>query len=345
MRSATKVAITMVAFTAAAGLISGCTSGGTSGDDGDGIKIGFILRSQTQPRSKFEAEAFKAESEKLGNEVIIQYGEDSGDVQAEQVRAMISQGVDVLVLSSADIQVGGTLIEQAKRSGVKTIAYDVPVEGGTPDLTISRRQAQVGELQMEAALAAVPQGNYAILNGDYSSVLSQESERVYHEFLDGKSGINIVYDDFIAAWDTGKSRQIAENVLTRNNDAVDVMVANSDTQALGVVQALEGRGLAGKVFVTGLDADVPNLKLIAEGKQNMTVWTPIDEMAVSAATAADKLGKGEEPEVSETVDGAAYQYVQMSTIDKDNLCEFVTETAPEGWVSIEQVFSDPNACS
>ena len=47
-----------------------------------------------------------------------------------------------------------------------------------------------------------------------------------------------------------------ENALTQNNDKVVAVVASNDGTAGGVVQALDARRLAGKVLVSGQDADL-----------------------------------------------------------------------------------------
>ena len=38
-----------------------------------------------------------------------------------------------------------------------------------------------------------------------------------------------------------------------------------------------GATSAGKIFISGLDADTASLRLIAQGVQTMTVWTDLDE--------------------------------------------------------------------
>jgi D-xylose transport system substrate-binding protein len=80
------------------------------------------------------------------------------------------------------------------------------------------------------------------------------------------------------------------------------VVASNDGTARGAVQALEGQHLAGKVLVSGQDADLASLKLIAEGKQTMTVYKSIQPLAYGAVDAAVKLARGEKVATTETID-------------------------------------------
>ena len=53
------------------------------------------------------------------------------------------------------------------------------------------------------------------------------------------------------------------------------MLASNDGTAGGAIQALSEEGLAGKVLVTGQDADTVALQRIAAGTQAMTIYKPL----------------------------------------------------------------------
>lgn len=74
-----------------------------------------------------------------------------------------------------------------------------------------------------------------------------------------------------------------ENALTANSNHIDAVVASNDATAGGVIQALSAQGLAGKVAISGQDADLAAIKRIMNGTQTMTVYKPITELATEAA--------------------------------------------------------------
>ena len=59
------------------------------------------------------------------------------------------------------------------------------------------------------------------------------------------------------------------------------------------IQALEEHKLAGKVLVSGQDADLAAIIRILSGTQTMTVYKPLGSQAKLAAEAAVALAKGE----------------------------------------------------
>src|SRR2546423_13360393 len=65
------------------------------------------------------------------------------------------------------------------------------------------------------------------------------------------------------------------------------------TRSSDLISALEARGLARKVLVTGQDAQLDAAQRIAAGTQTMTVYKPIKPLADSAVDSAVKLAHGE----------------------------------------------------
>ena len=306
------------------------------------LTIGLALYSQLQPRWLFDAKAFVAEAEKNGDTVIVQYADTDPAKQTTQVQNMLSCGINVLAIASADIAVGANLIEAARKEGVKTIAYDIGIRDAAPDWMIVRNQSMVGKLQVEAALKFAPKGNYAVLKGDSANDLAQQSSAVYAKLLPEAAGVNVIYNDFIPGWSPATAEKTAEDILTRNKDQVAAFIVNNDGMATGAVQALRGANLNGKVFVSGLDADEANLHLIALGDQTMTVFTPIDQMARLAADAAHELGNGRKPAAdrmySTKKGDVPMKELSLVSVTKDNVCDFVRHSAPQGWANPEVVF-------
>ena len=80
-------------------------------------------------------------------------------------------------------------------------------------------------------------------------------------------------------------------MFSAQNDHVNAFVTSNDGMATGVGQAIKGRHLEGKVYLSGLDADPSNLQLIAQGVQTMTVWTDLTEEGTTAVAGAVDLAK------------------------------------------------------
>ena len=157
-----------------------------------------------------------------------------------------------------------------------------------------------------------------------------------------KKDIKIVADNFITDWRPDEALRMAENALTRNNDDIQAFVVSNDGMAGGVISALEKKGLAGKIIVTGQDAQLDALQRIAEGKQSMTVYKPIAPLANAALEAAIKLAKKEKLDTKPFMNDALKKEIQailleVTTVDKANLMETVIK---DGWAKFEDVFKN-----
>lgn len=349
----------VIAITAAASLLAlaGCSSdGGTGGDGGGGgggggdeeITIGVAMKTQLQRRWAFDVEAMQKQADEAGVKLIVQWANDDADTQSQQVENLLSQGIDALIITPVDDKAAAASVTQAKSEGVPVVAYDIGVQGVPVDYFVIRDNPQVGVLQAEGAMEFAAEGNYALIEGDPANDVAQAIHQAHLDTLDGQPPA-VVYDQFTKNWDPETALSEAENILSANDDKVAAFLTANDGMATGVIQALRGRNLAGKVFVSGLDADPANLKLIDEGAQTMSVWTQIDEQGKIAVEVATQLARGEEIEAETEVDNGSdnpipARVAPVVAITKDNLCEFVNEIAPEGWVTAEEIFADPATC-
>ncbi|TFI19802.1 substrate-binding domain-containing protein, partial [Herbaspirillum sp. 3C11] len=90
--------------------------------------------------------------------------------------------------------------------------------------------------------------------------------------------------------------------LTANNNKIDAIVASNDGTAGGAIQALAAQKLAGKVPVSGQDADLAAIKRVVAGTQTMTVYKPLKLIATEAANLSVHLARNEKPSYNSQYD-------------------------------------------
>jgi D-xylose transport system substrate-binding protein len=301
----------------------------------DNTTIGVSMKTHTELRWKFDEAIMRDEAKKLGVELNFQWAENSPTTQAAQFENLLSQQVKAIVIIPIDSAAAGRLIDEAHDQKVPVISYDVPVSSSKLDFMVERDNAQVGVLQANAALRFAPKGNYVIIKGDPGNNVAAMFGEGAENILKPNKDVNIVYDQFMANWDQKGAQAVAENQLSAQNDNIAAFVTSNDGMGQGVAQAVIGRNLGGKIFISGLDADTASLRLIGQGIQTMTVWTDLEEEDRSAIRAAVALARGQKPEMSVvmTDDGkGAYPYhpIKVLEVNKANLCDFVTKIAPKG---------------
>ncbi len=326
-------------------LIAGaCVSGTKQTNEGgarkakgpkDKIKIGFSMDTLKEERWQRDKDLVEKHAKEVGAELNVQVANGSDSEQIKQAENMLTQGIDVLIVAPHNGEIAASIVEAAHRQGVPVISYDRLIKNSDVDLYISHQVVKMGEMQAKYLLDHV---NKKLLHQGQMNVLKPAIDR---------GDVKIVADEYAKEWQASAALNIVENALTRAHNQVDAVVASNDGTARGAVQALEGQNLAGKVLVSGQDADLASLKLIVEGKQTMTIYKPIQPLAYGAVDAAVKLARGEKVETSETIDNAFKKVpsilLEPVAVDRSNLLNTVVK---DGYHTLQEICSGlpPEKC-
>src|SRR6478672_8118430 len=260
------------------------------------IKIGFAMDTLKEERWQRDHDAFEAYCKKVNVDCVITVADNKADKQANDVDNLLTQGVDALVIAPHDATQAASMVEKAKAQNIPVISYDRLINSDKIDVYISHQVPIIGKKIAEYALQKVPKGNYVMVYGastDNNAVIMKKEELSVLQAAIDKGDIKIVADNFITDWKPEEALKMAENALTQNNDNIQAFVVSNDGMAGGVISALEKRGLAGKVLVTGQDAGLEALQNIASGRQTMTVYKPIIPLANKAVESEIKLANKE----------------------------------------------------
>ncbi len=249
-----------------------------------------------QERWHSDRQWFMSRAKELGAEVSLQVA--AFDEAARNIRegSLKTQRIDVLVVISSNDRYAPQVVDAARREGIPVIAYDRMINDCDLDLYLSFDNVKVGELQAGYLVKIAPAGNYLLIGGppeDANARLCRQGQmNILQPFLD-RGTIQIAEDKPAKGWQPMEALKITREALDKTRDDISAVVASNDGTAGGAIQALEGRGLAGKVPVSGQDADLAACQRIARGSQSMTVYKPVQRLAIRAAEAAMALGKKE----------------------------------------------------
>ena len=309
------------------------------------IKIGFAMDTLKEERWQRDKDAFEAHCKKLNVECHITVANNKADKQANDVDNLLTQGIDVLVIAPSNATQAASMVEKAKMQGVPVISYDRLINSDKIDLYISHQVPVIGRRMAEYALAKVPKGTYVMVYGastDNNAVIMKKEQLDVLSSAISSGDVKIAAEQFINDWDPSLALNFAENALTRNNDRIDAFIVSNDGMAGGVVSALKNRGIAGKVIVTGQDAQLDALQRIAEGTQAMTVYKAIIPLANSAVEAAVKLAKKEPLDTKpfrNDVIGVDVPSIllEVVSVERGNLVDTVIK---DGYASFDDVFKN-----
>lgn len=273
-------------------------SSGFAHADAKNPKIGFSIDDLRLERWARDRDYFTAAAEKLGAKVYVQSADASEQRQIAQIENLISRGVDVLVIVPYNATVLNSAIREAKKARIKVVSYDRLILNADVDAYISFDNKAVGELQAQSLVAQKPKGNYYLLGGaptDNNAKILREGQLKVLQPLVDKGDIKIVGRQWVKDWSPSEAMAIVENALTANGNRIDAVVASNDATAGGAIQALATQKLAGKVVVSGQDADLAAVRRVIAGTQAMTVYKPLRQIAGTAASLAVQLVRGQKP--------------------------------------------------
>ena len=339
----------------------GCVSGTQQSNTGvakkkkgptDPIFIGFSMDTLKEERWQKDKILVEQRAKELGVQVSIQVANGDDNLQIKQAENLLTQGVDVLIVAPHNGDVAASIVEAAKKQGVPVISYDRLIKNSDVDLYVSHQVVKIGEMQAKYLLDHVNKkpANFVIVGGsptDNNAILLHEGQmKVLKPAID-RGDVKLVTDQYAKEWQASAALNIVENALTQAHNQVDAIVCSNDGTARGAVQALEGQNLAGKVLVSGQDADLASLQYIVLGKQTMTIYKPIQPLAFAAVESAVKFARGEKVDSTDTIDNGFKKVpailLEPIAVDKDNL---VSTLVKDGYHTLAEICANlpPDKC-
>jgi D-xylose transport system substrate-binding protein len=312
---------------------------------GKKIKIGLSLDTLKEERWQRDRDHIVARAREQGVEVLVQAANGDDALQNAQAENLLTQGVDVLLVAPHNAKTTATIVESAHRSGVPVIAYDRLIEDSDLDMYVSFDAVRIGELQASYLTSRLPKGRYVWIGGaptdNNAHLLEKGNMKILQPLVDAKD-ITLVAQQWAKDWQPIEALKITENALTRTGNKVDAILAPNDGTAGGVIQALEEQKLAGKVVVTGQDADLAACQRIVAGTQTMTIYKPIKTLAYKAADTAILLARKQAvPDATQKINNGKKDVpsILLDTIavDKANMASTVIA---DGWQKKEAVYKD-----
>jgi len=257
------------------------------------LVVGVSWSNFQEERWKTDEAAIKAELAKHGATYVSADAGGSPEKQLADVDSLIAQGAKALIVLAMDKDAIVPALAKAKQRNIPVIAYDRLIDQpGVYYITFDNKE--VGRMQARAVLAVRPKGNYVMIKGsptDPNADFLREGQQEVLAKAIGSGAIKIVGEEYTEGWKPEVAQKNMEQILTRNGNKVDAVVASNDGTAGGVVAALSARGISG-VPVSGQDGDQAALNRVALGTQTVSVWKDARELGREAADAAIDLAGG-----------------------------------------------------
>lgn len=311
---------------------------------GDELLIGLSLDTLKEARWQADRDLFVAKCKELGATALVQSANSDDTRQMQDVEALITRGVRAIVIVPHDSKTMARAVEIAHKAGIPVIAYDRMIRDADIDLYVSFNNMRVGQQQAEWLIKHLPNGKGKIIriNGaptdDNAKVLKAGQDEVLKPYLD-RGDIIIVHEDWAEEWKPENGKKIVNAAITAKGREFDAVLVANDGTAGGAIQALTEEGIAGKVLVTGQDAELAGLQRIAAGTQTMTIYKPLKELTSNAAAAAVRLARGQPVIAKASVNNGKLDVPAILSdtiaVDKSNLEQTVVK---DGFHTHEEIY-------
>lgn len=219
------------------------------------------------------------------------------DQQVSILEDQLRRGVSVLIVAPTGSAQVVPVLEQAASRKIPVILVDTdaPFAGKVSYIGTDNRAG--GALAARYIARTVGAGSVALVHGVPGNQSQDDRAAGFEEALRQAAGIQLVARQ-PANSERALGMTVMENILTAHPDLKAVFATN-DQMALGAMEAVEARGLGGKVAIVGFDATEEAVRAIQAGKMSASVAQRPSEMGRLSVEAALALldGKAVEPRV------------------------------------------------
>jgi putative multiple sugar transport system substrate-binding protein len=320
----TTAAVTTAAVTTAAETtVAETTAAGTA--------VGIVLPTKDEPRWIQDETRFNDALKTAGYTAEILFSEGSSAKEKENVEALISKGIKVLIICPQDATAAAAAAEEAQAAGIKVVSYDrlirdtaavdyyvtfdsIAVGAAQAQYLVDKATGTGNPLYLYAGAASDNnafiffEGAWGVLQpkiADGTFVIKNSSQAVA---LQGKATLTRdeegqIIGQVTTNWDFDDAKSLAEANLTvaKAADKGNVFIlAPNDGTARAIADAFAADKDVKSYVVTGQDAEIPSVQYIIDGKQSMTVLKDVRTLVSDAIAAAVAYLTGGTPEKTNT---------------------------------------------
>jgi inositol transport system substrate-binding protein len=230
-----------------------------------GLQVPFFVHMANQVR---------VEAKKAGNIALIEAdGQASSPKQTADIEAAITKKVDGIIISPNEVDAMAPALQEAVDAKVPVVTIDRRVDKVTGILAhVGADNVKGGEAQGELIKKLFPDGAKVMnLQGLPGASPAIDRSKGVHNALDKAGGKYKFVFEQTAYFDRSKALAMTEAALASLPQPPDVIVAASDDMALGAMEAVKARGLAGKITIIGFDGNPEALGQVRDGGLKATI--------------------------------------------------------------------------
>jgi ribose transport system substrate-binding protein len=244
-------------------------------------------------------------ADELGVELLFQgpQKEDDRDQQISLIQSLTIKGVDGICLAPLDSEALIRPVDEAKKAGIPTVIFDSGLKA--PDSIVSYVATDNflgGKMAAEAMANALGEkGRVVMLRYAVGSESTEQREEGFLAKMKDYPQIEVLSSDQYAGTSVMSAVDKAQQLFQRFDNKVDGVFAVCESNADGVLKAIEDSGLVGKIVFVGFDPSDNLRAALAEKKMTAIILQdPVNMGYQAVKTIVEHLQKKEVPKRIDT---------------------------------------------
>jgi len=234
--------------------------------------------------------------------------------QIDVVEGFVAQGVKGMLLAPLDDKGLGAPVKQAVAAGIPVVIFDSDLQGSDHASFVATDNFAAGKMAGDAMgkLLAPDRKKVIVLRYQEGSASTQKREDGFLEAMKAFPFVELVSTNQYAGATVESAQKASENLLAAHNDVHGIFCPN-ESSTFGMLMALRGTKLAGKVKFVGFDSSSALVDGLRKGElDGLVLQNPLKMGYLAMKTLASVI-KGEK--VEKRIDTGA-QVITKANMDE-----------------------------
>lgn len=330
-----KIAKTAAISAAAALALAGCSQSGaaeTTNGTGGKEKIGIALPAGNQTYWTNWQNAARDAAAKLGVDASFSDAKGDANSQNDQINSLLVGGAKGIVIASVDPKANASAAQAATDSGAILItgnrSIDAKyggVDGDNPRVHVGFNDISIGKMQGELLVQAckdIDPCQVVLQEGTLGSTPQVQRTQGLMDGIKDAKNVQII-DKQSNDFDPTKAVEVTQTLLQKH-PKVDVMLAQTDPEAVAAARVIKEQGRQDQIRVIGIGGSKDGTAAVAAGTLFGTVWVSPTQDANAAVQTLVHLLRKEDVQIAAGGDRPTVE-VDAVKVTKDNVAQYPGE--------------------
>ncbi len=258
--------------------------------------IGFAQDTLNQPWRNYQAVSVEKALKEMGVRTLVTDGQGRAEKQISNIEDMVTQGLDLLMLSPKEEGALTPIVERVYNSGIPVVLIDRGIKGSGYTSFIHADNFAIASMVADyiakklTAKYGEPRGKIVVIEGVPGSTTAVERNEGFRKRIAEK----YPKMEIIASQPADYRRDLAMSVMEDYLQAfpqIDAVFTHADESTMGAIYAIEAAGRRKEMLITSVNGTMEGIKAIIDGRMDCSpLYTNASGPGVAFAM---KILKGE----------------------------------------------------